>query len=232
MEECQRNLDKLSESDRLLFRLLASTGMRLSEAFEMRRKRKRSCRFVIVGKKTEQSWRRVPLPASVLPFVPKKITGPLFSSKQADPADTASKHLNRFLNDCGIVDPRKVVHSLRHRAQDRLRAAECPEDIRWALQGHEERTVAAGYGVGFPVPMLKEWIDRIGYKLKRASVVLAFWSRMRANDRRQRARRQPGRTRILTLAGLRFRQGGSLNLTIRVGIAVAREAAAEASLDK
>ena len=163
MEECQRNLDKLSESDRLLFRLLASTGMRLSEAFEIDKEEKeRGCRFVIVGKKTEQPLRRVPLPASVLPLLPKKVTGPLLSSKQADPADTASKHLNCFLNDCGIVDPRKVVHSLRHRAQDRLRAAGCSEDIRWALLGHGERTGAADYGVGFPVPMLKEWIDRIG----------------------------------------------------------------------
>lgn len=35
-------------------------------------------------------------------------------------APAASERLNRFLNDCGIVDPRKVVHSLRHRAQLRL----------------------------------------------------------------------------------------------------------------
>jgi hypothetical protein len=29
--------------------------------------------------------------------------------------------------------------------------------------GHEEKTVAAGYGVGHPVPMLKLWIDKIGF---------------------------------------------------------------------
>jgi hypothetical protein len=44
----------------------------------------------------------------------------------------------------------KVVHSLRHRAQDRLRSAGCPEDVRWAILGHEEKTVAKGYGKGFP----------------------------------------------------------------------------------
>jgi hypothetical protein len=98
----------------------------------------------------------------VLPHLPKVIKGPLFASKLTDPADAASKHLNRFLNDCGIVDPRKVVHSLRHRAQDRLRAAGCPEDVRWALLGHEEKTVAAGYGEGFPVPILRKWVDKIG----------------------------------------------------------------------
>jgi len=56
----------------------------------------------------------------------------------------------------------KVVHSLRHRAQDRLRAAGCPEDVRWALLGHEEKTVASGYGESFPVPLLRKWIDKIG----------------------------------------------------------------------
>ena len=124
--------------------------MRLSEAFEIDgEETERGCRYVIVGKKTEQSLRRVPLPAAVLPFVPKAIKGPLFASNDADPSDAASKRLNRFLDDCGITDPRKVVHSLRHRAQDRLRAAGCPEDVRWALLGHEEKTVAAGYGKGF-----------------------------------------------------------------------------------
>jgi integrase len=103
--------------------------------------------------------RRVPLPADVLPYLPKAIKGKLFDSTPA----AASKRLNRFLRDCGIADPRKVLHSLRHRAQDRLRAAGCPEDVRWAILGHEEETVAAGYGEGFPVPMLKKWADKIGF---------------------------------------------------------------------
>jgi integrase len=163
MKACRRNLDKLDEADALLFRLLAATGMRLSEAFEIEGEMKeRGVRYVIVGHKTEQSKRRVPIPACVLPYLPKVIKGPPFVSKLADPADTASKHLNLFLNDCGIVDPRKVIHSLRHRAQDRLRAAGCPEDVRWALLGHEEKTVAAGYGEGFPVPLLRKWVDKIG----------------------------------------------------------------------
>ena len=51
----------------------------------------------------------------------------------------------------------------RHRAQDRIRAAGCPEDVRWAILGHEEKTVAAGYGEGFPVKVLRRWIDRIGF---------------------------------------------------------------------
>ncbi len=158
------NLKQLDKSNQLLLRLLATTGMRLSEAFEIDSEAiERGCRYVIVGRKTKQSLRRVPLPAAVLPFLPKIIKGPLFTSKYKDPADAASKRLNRFLDDCGITDPRKVIHSLRHRAQDRLRAAGCPEDKRWAILGHEEETVAAGYGEGFSVPLLKRWIDEIGF---------------------------------------------------------------------
>jgi integrase len=160
MKETKRNLDKLADADALLFRVLASTGMRLSEAFEVDGEEKeKGCRYVVVGKKTEQSLRRVPLPASLLPYLPATIKGPMFQGG----APAASKRLNRFLNDCGIVDSRKVVHSLRHRAQDRLRAAGCPEDVRWAILGHEERTVAGGYGEGFPVTLLRKWVDEIGF---------------------------------------------------------------------
>ena len=165
MKTIRRNLTRLGEADQLLVRLLGSTGMRLSEAFEIDGEQKeRGVRYVIVGKKTDQSLRRVPLPAAVLPYLPKSIKEPLFALTQhKDPSDAASKRLNRFLDDIGITDPRKVAHSLRHRAKDRLRAAGCPEDVRWSILGHEEETVAAGYGVGFPVPLLRKWIDKIGF---------------------------------------------------------------------
>jgi integrase len=156
----KRNLDRLAEGDQLLFRVLAATGMRLAEAFEIDDEMKeRGCRYIIVGRKTSQSLRRVPLPTALLPFLPRKIEGRLFPGGPK----AASKRLNRFLNKVGIADPRKVVHSLRHRAQDRLRAAGCPEDCRWAILGHEEETVAEGYGEGFPVPLLRRWIDKIGF---------------------------------------------------------------------
>jgi integrase len=157
----KRNIGTLSDRDRLLWRLLATTGMRLSEAFEIDSEAtERGVRYIITGKKTEQSLRRVPLPADVLKYLPKKITGKMFGGSSV-PA--ASKRLNRFLDKCGIVDKHKTLHSLRHRAQDRLRAAECPEDIRWAILGHEEKTVAAGYGEGFPMKILRKWVDKIGF---------------------------------------------------------------------
>jgi integrase len=158
---CKRNLGALGEADQLLLRLLATTGMRLSEAFEIdgEQPKEMGVRFVIVGHKTKQSKRRVPLPSAALPFLPKMIKAPLFTGS----IPAASKRLNRFLDDCGIVDSGKVLHSLRHRAQDRLRAAGCPLDVREELLGHEKVTVGKNYGIGSPVPMLKQWIDRIGF---------------------------------------------------------------------
>jgi integrase len=159
MKAIRANLKLLDKSDQLLLRILATTGMRLAEAFGIDSEQtERRCRFVIVGTKTEQSQRRVPLPAAVLPFVPGVIKGKLFAGTD----DAASKRLNRFLDDIGITDARKVIHSLRHRAQDRLRAAGCPEDVRWEILGHEKETVAAGYGEGSPVPLLRKWIGKIG----------------------------------------------------------------------
>lgn len=178
-------LGTLSANDQLLFKMLAATGMRLSEAFEIGRVVKikvvtrvngktkvewkeqvnrdqveGGCRFVIVGHKTEQSKRRVPFPAVVLDDLPGAITAPLFAGTSA----AASKRLNRFLRKkCDIDDPAKVVHSLRHRAKDRLRAAGCRKELQEEIFGRDEKTVGDGYGEGSPVPQLKRWIDKIGY---------------------------------------------------------------------
>jgi integrase len=162
MKVCRAKLDKLDDAYALLFRILATTGMRLSEAHQIDGELKeKGVRYVVVGEKTETSKRRVPLPSSLLPHLPSRITGHLFGADTRAAHRLASKRLNRFLrNDCGITDPRKVIHSLRHRAADRLRAANTPKDIRYALLGHEKIT-AEEYGEGYPVPMLRKWIDKI-----------------------------------------------------------------------
>ena len=61
------------------------------------------------------------------------------------------------------INQEQLAHSLRHRAADRLRAAGAPVDIRHALLGHEKRSVADGYGAGHPVPLLRKWMDKIGF---------------------------------------------------------------------
>jgi Site-specific recombinase XerD len=156
----KKNLGALSESDQLLFRFLATTGARLGEAFQIDGEATElGVRYVVIGSKTEASQRRVPLPADMLAHLPKKIVGPLFTGDTS----AASTRLNRFLDECGLTDPSIVLHSLRHRAADRLRAYECPIDIRRAILGHEDRSVSEGYGEGFSVKLLRKWIDRIGF---------------------------------------------------------------------
>jgi integrase len=168
MQIMRDRIGHLIPQDALLLTLLAASGMRLSEAFRLNHEMiENGVRYTIVGinparhrGKTDQSRRRVPFPAAVLPLLPEKIDGPVFGGT----SNSASRRLAKFIRKvCGITDPAKVVHSFRHRAKDRLRAVGCPLDVQYELLGHEEKTVAAGYGVGSPMPLLKDWIDKIGF---------------------------------------------------------------------
>ena len=86
----KRKLGSLDKGDQLLFRVLATTGMRLSEAFQIDgEKTERGLRYVIVGSKTEQSERRVPLPADLLPYLPKTINGKLFTGQTNEASKTS-----------------------------------------------------------------------------------------------------------------------------------------------
>jgi hypothetical protein len=49
-------------------------------------------------------------------------------------------------DDCDIDDPLKIIHSLRHRAEDQLRASGCQRDMQQWLLGHDEKTVSDDYG--------------------------------------------------------------------------------------
>ena len=133
MKVIRQNLHRLDKSDQLLVRLLATTGMRRGEAFEIdREQRENGIRFCVIGTKTPQSLRRVPFPADLLPYLPKKITGQLIPGRM----DTAGKRLREWLTDIGITDPDKApMHSFRHRAAQRMRAAGVPEDVREAIGG-------------------------------------------------------------------------------------------------
>lgn len=172
IELCKRNLHKLSDPDQLLFRLYATTGMRTAEAFQINGEQQtKGIRWVEVGTKTEQSWRKVPFPKQLLPYLPKAFKGPLFGGAKNDLSDAAvkrlaaaaSKRLNRFLRDIGITDPRKTAYSTRHRAKDILREAECRDEIAEAIFGRDETSTGDTYGEGYPMHVLKKWIDKIGF---------------------------------------------------------------------
>ena len=65
------------------------------------------------------------------------------------------KHLRKV-----VTEQKKTIHSLRHRKADQLRAVECPEEIRKALLGHSNREVAARYGDGHSLEILKKWLSK------------------------------------------------------------------------
>ncbi|MFK5596855.1 tyrosine recombinase XerC [Methylobacterium sp. HMF5984] len=142
----------------LLWVLLATTGMRLGEAFQIKgEESEKGIRKVFVGTKSKQSKRWVPIPDLVMPYLPAKIEGPLFTSN----AKNLGRVLHRVIEKVGVKDKGKVLHSLRHRAKDQLRAEGCPLHVQYELIGHEIKTVAAGYGHGSSMRVLKPWIDKI-----------------------------------------------------------------------
>jgi integrase len=69
-------------------------------------------------------------------------------------ATAASASLNKWL--ARLTGTSKTTHCFRHAMKDRLRAAGIPEDIQKALLGHGSRTVADGYGSGYPLEHLQE----------------------------------------------------------------------------
>ena len=132
-----------------------------------REQRENGIRFCVIGTKTPQSLRRVPFPADLLPYLPKKITGQLIPGRM----DTAGKRLREWLTDIGITDPDKApMHSFRHRAAQRMRAAGVPEDVREAVGGwangkkkKTSRKYGNKHGAGYPLAVLKKAIDKIGF---------------------------------------------------------------------
>ena len=110
MELIRANLHRLNKNDQLLVRLLATTGVRRGEAFEIDREEiEDGIRFVTIGTKTPQSLRRVPFPADLLPYLPPKITGQLIPGRM----DSAGKRLGKWMSEIGIpgiTDPDKVIN--------------------------------------------------------------------------------------------------------------------------
>ena len=53
------------------------------------------------------------------------------------------------------------MHSLRHRMKDKLRNTGCPEAISLAILGHSTNTVAANYGSGYALEVMREHLERV-----------------------------------------------------------------------
>ena len=90
-------------------------------------------------------------------------------------APTAGKCLGAWLADIGVIkedDERNLapMHSFRHRAAQRMRAAIPDESLREAVGGwangkkkKQSRKYGNKHGAGWPLKVLKEAIDKIGF---------------------------------------------------------------------
>jgi integrase len=84
---------------------------------------------------------------------------PRYCSETGCKANSASGGLNKWLHQ--YVPENCVIHSFRHSLRDRLRAVECPSDIVDAIGGWKTSGVGQGYGNGYPLEVLKRWMEKI-----------------------------------------------------------------------
>ena len=73
--------------------------------------------------------------------------------------DSASAMMMKRLRTV-ITDRKLTIHSLRHRMKDKLRNTGCPEAISMAILGHGTNTVAANYGSGYAIEVMREHMEK------------------------------------------------------------------------
>jgi integrase len=78
--------------------------------------------------------------------------------KPGSASKTASKEVARWMAKLGFP---KSSHSFRHSIRDRLRVVQCPEPIAEQIGGWGKRSVSQGYGTGYPLTVLKEWMEKV-----------------------------------------------------------------------
>ena len=116
--------------------------------------------------KTKGSQRTLPLSERALELLQehrrgKGDTQPIFPD-YARPRgrDAASAMLMKRLRR-SIADKKLTMHSLRHRMKDKLRNTGCPEAISLAILGHSTNTVAANYGSGYALEVMREALVKV-----------------------------------------------------------------------
>jgi len=161
---------------RWLIALISDTGMRLAEGVGLL-KQDFICLdtgqpYVRVTKhpwrnlKTASSERKIPLVGEAL-WAARRIVEtengsdfafPRYNRRSTTAANSASAALNKWLKQ--YVPEGCTMHSFRHSMRDRLRAVQCPADITDQIGGWTTDGVGQGYGSGYPMSVLKEWLEK------------------------------------------------------------------------
>ena len=165
----------LDDEPRWLIALISDTGMRLSEAVGLRQQDLKLDREVphvaLVPHatrrlKTDSSERLIPLVGASL-WAAQRLNEsansdycfPRYCSDSVCNSNSASAAINKWIKT--IAGPDAVIHGLRHSFRDRLRAVDAPVDLIDQLGGWSLQSVGQGYGDGYPLSNLKQWILRI-----------------------------------------------------------------------
>ena len=88
-----------------------------------------------------------------------KFAFPRYNNKSTTSANSASAALNKWLKH--YVPNGSTMHSFRHSMRDRLRAVQCPSDIVDQIGGWHTEGVGHGYGSGYPLEVLYQWMDKV-----------------------------------------------------------------------
>jgi integrase len=156
-----------------LFVCLRDTGCRVSEIAGLRVKdcdTDNGCLSISPTPwrtlKTNNSQRSVPLSPEAIKALEEVSQGkdpeaPLFPQYAKERGgDNCSAMLMKRLRTI-ITDKKLTMHSLRHRMKDKLRNTGCPEAISVAILGHGSNTVAANYGSGYALDVMREHMEKV-----------------------------------------------------------------------
>ena len=156
-----------------LFVCLRDTGCRVSEIAGLRVKdcdTDNECLSISPTPwrtlKTNNSQRSVPLSPEAIKALEEVSQGkdpeaPLFPQYAKERGgDNCSAMLMKRLRTI-ITDKKLTMHSLRHRMKDKLRNTGCPEAISMAILGHGSNTVAANYGSGYALDVMREHMEKV-----------------------------------------------------------------------
>ena len=156
-----------------LYITLRDTGARVAEISGLRVQdcdAERGCLHIVPTPwrrlKTKSSERSVPLSIEAMAALAKVAKGktpeePIFE-RYAKPrgGDMCSAMLMKRLRKT-VTDKKVTMHSLRHRMKDKLRNTGCPEAISMAILGHSANTVAANYGSGYALEVMREHMEKV-----------------------------------------------------------------------
>ena len=171
-EECY----KVDDEKRWLIALIADTGMRLAEGAGLLRSDFIQQDGILCVNIRPHPWRSLKTASSarVIPLVGSskwaverilahpncsEFAFPNYNDGERTNANSASAALNKWLKT--KIGREYTIHSFRHSMRDRLRAMECPSDVIDQIGGWVTQGVGHGYGSGFPVAVIRKWIEQL-----------------------------------------------------------------------